>query len=156
MAQLDKTFPTNDCSMCILSPKLVECGRHLNIENMNCAEILSVSGEAGDFHVRVRSRSRYVDVNKCTGCGECVEACPVEFEDEFNAGLVKRKAIYRPFPQAYPNVFTIDKRERGPCATGCPGGINIQGFVALIGVRKFKEAYRLILESMAFPSVCRI
>lgn len=154
MARLDKTFPTNDCSMCILSPKLVECGRHLNIENMTYTKILDVTGEAGNFHVKVNRRSRHIDTNKCTGCGDCVEACPVEWEDEFNAGMGKRKAVYRPFPQAYPNVFTIDKRERGPCATACPGGINIQGFVALIGAGKFKEALGVIRESIPFPSVC--
>ncbi|GAF80524.1 unnamed protein product, partial [marine sediment metagenome] len=154
MAQLDKTFPTNDCSMCILSPKLVECGRHLNIDNINYSEILEVSGEAGNFQVKVNCRSRYVDAGKCTGCGDCEEACPVELEDEFNTGLSMRKAIYRPFPQAYPNVFTIDKRERGPCSTACPGGINIQGFIALIHAGKFKEALGVIRESIAFPSVC--
>ncbi|MBN2302514.1 MAG: FAD-dependent oxidoreductase, partial [Lentisphaerae bacterium] len=154
MARLDKTFPTNDCSMCILSPKLVECGRHLNITVMTQSEVLGLSGKAGNFTVHVRSHSRYINPLKCTGCGDCAEACPVEFDDEFNAGLVKRKAIYRPFPQAFPNTFCIEKREKAPCATGCPGGINIQGFVALISKKKYSEALRLIRESMAFPSVC--
>ncbi|MDI6774409.1 MAG: FAD-dependent oxidoreductase [Verrucomicrobiota bacterium] len=154
MARLDKTFPTNDCSMCILSPKLVQCGRHLNIQCVTQGEVTGVSGEAGNFHVRVKTRSRYIDASKCTGCGDCAKVCPVSFDDEFNAGLAERKAIYRPFPQAYPNAFTIDKRVRGACATACPGGINIQGFVALIGARKHKEALGVIRDSMAFPSVC--
>ena len=154
MARLDKTFPTNDCSMCILSPKLVECGRHLNIESMTQTDILDVAGNAGDFKIKLRTRARYVDLEKCTACGECAEACPVQFNDEFNAGLSKRKATYREFPQAFPNAFTIEKREPAPCSIGCPGGINIQGFIALISVGKYNESLALIRESMAFPSVC--
>ena len=77
MAQLDKTFPTNDCAMCILSPKLVECGRHRNIEVMTCAEVESLEGEPGNFTVRVRQHPRYVNVDECTGCGDCTAVCPV-------------------------------------------------------------------------------
>ncbi|MFH1084257.1 MAG: FAD-dependent oxidoreductase, partial [Chloroflexota bacterium] len=77
MAQLDKTFPTNDCSMCILSPKVVECARHLNIELMTWAELESVTGQAGDFHARIRHKPRLVDMAKCTGCNDCVQVCPV-------------------------------------------------------------------------------
>ena len=76
MAQLDKTFPTNDCAMCIMSPKLVEVGRHLNIELLNYAEVDSIRGEPGDFTVTVRQHPRYVDLSKCTGCGDCATACP--------------------------------------------------------------------------------
>ncbi len=154
MARLDKTFPTNDCSMCILSPKLVACGRHLNIQCLTQADVTKVTGEAGNYHVTVTQRPRFVDPSTCTGCGDCAKVCPVTRPDEFNAGLAERKAIYRPFPQAYPNAFTVDKRVRGPCATACPGGINIQGFVALIAARKFSEALALIRSSIPFPSVC--
>ena len=83
MAQLDKTFPTNDCSMCILSPKIVECGRHLNIELITLAELQNVEGKAGRFEIRVRQKARYVDPEKCTGCGECLEACPTRFVPDF-------------------------------------------------------------------------
>jgi heterodisulfide reductase subunit A-like polyferredoxin len=84
MAQLDKTFPTNDCSMCIISPKLVECGRHLNIDLLTMTEILEVKGEAGDFKVKVRERPRYVDITKCTACGECAKACPIAVPNFFH------------------------------------------------------------------------
>ena len=85
MAQLDKTFPTNDCSMCILSPKLVDCARHLNIELLTMTDLEGVAGEAGNFKVKVRRRARYVDMDKCTGCGDCEIACPVRnIPDTFN------------------------------------------------------------------------
>ncbi|MFB0502513.1 MAG: FAD-dependent oxidoreductase [Candidatus Bathyarchaeia archaeon] len=122
MAQLDKTFPTNDCSMCILSPKLVECGRHLNIEVLTCSEVTNISGKTGNFNVSVRQRPRYVDVEKCTGCGVCAEFCPVDAIDAFNKGLSERTAIHINYPQAVPLVYTID-RERcigcGLCKNVC-------------------------------------
>ena len=80
MPQLDKTFPTNDCSMCILSPKLVECGRHLNIEVITYADVLDIKGEPGKFKVRIRKRARYIDAKKCTGCGDCYANCPVKYK----------------------------------------------------------------------------
>ncbi|MGQ9687165.1 MAG: FAD-dependent oxidoreductase [Desulfobaccales bacterium] len=109
MAQLDKTFPTNDCSMCILSPKLVECGRHLNIHLLTLAEVARVEGEAGNFSVTVRQRPRYVDMDKCIACGVCAEKCPAKVGDEFNEGLNKRKAAYVKYPQAVPLKYAIDE-----------------------------------------------
>jgi len=111
MAQLDKTFPTNDCSMCILSPKLVECGRHLNIDVLTCAEVAGVEGEAGDFKVTINQSPRYIDIEKCNGCGLCAQFCPVDAIDAFNAGLSERKAIYIDYPQAVPLVYRIDKEK---------------------------------------------
>jgi heterodisulfide reductase subunit A len=108
MAQLDKTFPTNDCSMCILAPKMIECAGHKNVELLTYSEVEDVSGGPGHFRVVVRRKPRYVDVTKCTGCGECAEKCPRRVPDEFNVGLGKRKAIYLPFPQAVPRKMTID------------------------------------------------
>ncbi|KCZ71428.1 Pyridine nucleotide-disulfide oxidoreductase [Candidatus Methanoperedens nitroreducens] len=108
MSQLDKTFPTNDCAMCILSPKLVEIGRHPNIELLSYSDVKSISGEAGDFKVKVVKKARYVDEAKCTGCGSCTEKCPSKVLDEYNAGMSKRKSIYIPFAQAIPRVATID------------------------------------------------
>ena len=109
MAQLDKTFPTNDCSMCILSPKLVECGRHLNIDVMTCATVQGLLGQAGNFTVQVEQQPRYIDVGKCTGCGVCARLCPVSAVDTFNEGLSQRAAAYIRYPQAVPLAFAIDR-----------------------------------------------
>ena len=115
MAQLDKTFPTNDCAMCIVSPKLVATGRHENITMLTNAELKKVDGKAGDFKVTLNRRSRYIIEEKCTGCGVCAEHCPVEGLNAFDRELAPAKAIYVPFPQAVPLVYTID---RGLCI-GC-------------------------------------
>ena len=154
MAQLDKTFPTNDCSMCILSPKLVECGRHLNVDVMTFAEVADVQGSAGNFRVKVRKRARYVDPDKCTGCGECAEVCPVEMPNLFEEGLGTRKAVFRAFAQTYPSCFAIEKMQRPACESACPAGVNPQGYVALIGQKKYAEALALIRENNPFPAVC--
>lgn len=125
MAGLDKTFPTNDCSMCILSPKLVECGRHLNIEIITDAELLSLQGEPGDFTAEVGISPRFVRADLCTGCGECVKKCPVKVPDGFNGGLGERRAVHRLYEQAYPNTFAIDMdvcRKCGLCARVCSSG----------------------------------
>lgn len=108
MAQLDKTFPTNDCAICILAPKMIECAGHENVHLMTYSEIIKVEGYAGDFRVSVRKKPRYVNLDRCTGCGECVEKCPRRVPDEFNINLNRRRAIYLPFPQAVPWVMTID------------------------------------------------
>jgi len=153
MAQLDKTFPTNDCSMCILSPKLVECGRHFNIETLTYSEVLDLQGEPGHFRATIKRKPRYVDSAKCTGCGECPEVCPVGITSEFDEGLVDRKAIYRPYAQAFPNIFTIDKRDRPPCVMACPAGVNVQGYIALISQGKYEEALQLINENLPLPGI---
>ena len=109
MAHLDKTFPTNDCSMCIESPKFVECKRHPNIEMLTYAEVESVSGKAGDFTVTVVKKPRYVNESKCTGCTVCVEYCPVQYPDAFNQEISTNKAIHIYFAQAIPLVTYIDE-----------------------------------------------
>ena len=109
MAQLDKTFPTNDCAMCIMSPKLVESGRHLNIRIIANAEIEGVEGGPGRFGVTVLRKPRYIHPDRCTGCGECAKHCPVSAIDTYNEGLSKRAAIYIKYPQAIPKVFLIDR-----------------------------------------------
>ncbi len=109
MAQLDKTFPTNDCSMCIESPKFIECDRHPNIEILTYTEVDSVEGEAGDFTVTLIKKPRYVIESKCTGCTVCVEYCPVKVPDPFNQDLSSNKAIHIYFSQAVPLVTYIDE-----------------------------------------------
>jgi heterodisulfide reductase subunit A len=108
MAQLDKTFPTLDCASCILTPKMVSVAKHENIELVTYAEVQEVTGSSGNFTVRVLKRPRYVETDKCLGCGECITKCPLSVPDEFNLGMGKRKAIYWPFPQAVPLISTID------------------------------------------------
>ncbi|HUX47780.1 MAG TPA: NAD(P)-binding protein [Dehalococcoidia bacterium] len=158
MSQLDKTFPTNDCSMCILSPKLVECGRHLNIELLTYSEVLDIKGEPGNFTASVRKKARFVDGTKCTGCGLCVEGCPIIMKNEYDQGLSKRKAIYTPFLQSVPNTYVIDKREERPCKAACkeacPIHMNVLGYIALIAEGKIKEAYELIRSTNPLPAVC--
>jgi heterodisulfide reductase subunit A-like polyferredoxin len=153
MAQLDKTFPTNDCSMCIISPKLVECGRHLNIEIHTLSEVTGISGEPGNFAVTIKKAPRYVDPAKCTGCGECAQVCPVTMPDAFNAGLADWKAVYRLYPQAIPAAFGIKKLDRAPCTLTCPAEINVQGYVQLIKMGKYQEAVQLIMERLPLPGV---
>lgn len=109
MAQLDKTFPTNDCSMCIESPKFVECNRHPNIEIMTYTEVDSVEGEAGDFTITLLKKPRYVREDKCTGCTTCVEYCPATYPDPYNQEISKNKAIHIYFAQAIPLVTYIDE-----------------------------------------------
>ncbi len=110
MAQLDKTFPTLDCSACILTPKMVDVARHPNIELLTYSEVTNIDGYVGNFTVTVKKKARYVDVNKCVGCGLCAEACRLNgrVNDEFNENRGKRSAIYVPFPQAVPLKYTID------------------------------------------------
>jgi len=120
MAQLDKTFPTNDCAMCILSPKLVEVSKHPNITLLTNAELLALDGDAPQFTARIRKHPRYVDETRCTGCGICTTKCPVRLPDPHNKGLSKTRCIRIPFPQAVPAVPIIDAanclyKTRGKC-----------------------------------------
>ncbi|KPJ60658.1 MAG: disulfide reductase [Latescibacteria bacterium DG_63] len=109
MAMLDKTFPTLDCSACILTPKMVAVGQHPNIQLFAYSEVESVSGYAGNMSVRIRRKASYVDHERCNGCGLCQERCPSKVPDEFEQGKAQRRAIYTMFPQAVPNKPVIDR-----------------------------------------------
>ena len=121
MAQFDKTFPTLDCSACILTPKMSDVGQHDNITLLSYAEVEEVTGFVGSFSVRVRKKARYLKEDACTGCGICIEKCPWKVRDDvFEAGLGNRKVIYRPFPQAIPKYPVIDREncaffKKGTC-----------------------------------------
>ena len=154
MAQLDKTFPTNDCSMCIISPKLVECGRHLNIEIMTMTEIEEVTGEPGNFQVRLLEAPRYIDMAKCTACGECAKVCPIDVPNLFDEGLRDRQAAFKLYPQAMPSAYAIQKKGTAPCKATCPAHISVQGYVALVAQGKPREALKLIKEENPLPAIC--
>ncbi len=136
MAMFDKTFPTLDCAACILTPKMVEVGQHANIKLITCSEVKSVSGQAGNFRVKILKKARYISLSSCISCGTCSEKCPVKVPSEFDAGTTMRKAAYIPFPQAVPNKYMIDpvhcsyiqNRKCGVCAKFCPveGCINYE------------------------------
>ena len=154
MAQLDKTFPTNDCSMCTLAPKLVEAGRHLNIDIVTNSELTALEGAPGNFTATVYHHARFVDPDKCTSCGECVPVCPITVDDQYNEGLGERKAIYKLYPQAIPHTYVVDKKGYAPCKSNCPVETSAQGYIALIAEGRFADAYRVAAEPNPFPSVC--
>ncbi len=153
MLQFDKTFPTLDCAACIGTPKMVEVAQNSNIELLSYSEVSEVDGYIGNYTVTVKRKPRYVIEGVCTGCGECVKACPVSVLSGWDEGLAFRKAIYRSFPQAVPITYVIDKKDRAPCVTTCPAGTNVQGYVQLIGQGKYKEALGLIMERLPLPGV---
>jgi heterodisulfide reductase subunit A len=174
MAQLDKTFPTMDCSMCILAPKMIECLRHPNITLLTYSHLESVSGSAGNFNVKILKKPRYIDESKCTGCGVCAQSCPTEVPNEFDMNLGIRKAIYIPFLQAVPLKYSIDQEnciKCGLCKKICPaqavdfdqkpeivdlnvGAIILATGFQLFDTRKIKEygygKYRDVLTSLEF------
>ncbi|MHA2324207.1 MAG: 4Fe-4S binding protein [Promethearchaeota archaeon] len=133
MAQLDKTFPTMDCSACILTPKMVDISRGKNIELMTYSEVTEVSGYVGNFEVTIMKKPRYVDMETCTGCGLCVDSCPIVCANDFDLGLATRKAIYIPFPQAVPGKYTIDMEKCIKC------GICAREQVCEPGAIKFED-----------------
>ena len=154
MAQLDKTFPTNDCSMCTISPKLIEVDKHLNIDVLTNHELKQISGDPGNFKVTLEKKARYVNIDKCNSCGDCLEVCPISVGSEFDENTMDRKAIYKRYPQAIPGAMAISKADRAPCVLTCPTGTNVQGYVALVAEGRFEEAMELIRERNPFPSIC--
>ena len=152
MAQLDKTFPTLDCSACILTPKMVDVGAHPNIHLMAYSDVTEVKGFAGNFQVTVRHKPRYVDLDKCTSCADCVAVCPIHVPDEFNECLTERTAIFRPYAQAVPNAFLVTKKGTSPCKNTCPADTSAQGYIALIAQGRYEEALEVIKQYNPFPA----
>ncbi|MBW2700005.1 MAG: CoB--CoM heterodisulfide reductase iron-sulfur subunit A family protein [Deltaproteobacteria bacterium] len=140
MAMFDKTFPTLDCAACILTPKMTTVGAHPNINLMAYSEVEEVSGFIGSFKVKVRRKASYVDNDKCNGCGICIEKCPYKTVSEFDQGLVKRKAIFTPFPQAVPNKPVID---RDSCAFFLKGKCRICEKVCEVDAIDFEQQDRV-------------
>ena len=153
MSQLDKTFPTNDCAMCILSPKLVEVGSNPNIELLTRSKIVKVEGASPHFKVTVLREPRYVDISACKGCGDCANACPVNIVNDYEESLTYRKAIFRRYEQAVPSAFGITKYGMSPCRTACPIHVNAQGYIALISKGEYENALSLIREVNPFPGI---
>ncbi|MDH4258459.1 MAG: FAD-dependent oxidoreductase, partial [Candidatus Aminicenantes bacterium] len=131
MAKLDKTFPTLDCSACILTPKMVSVAQHENIELLSYSEVEDVSGYMGNFTVKVRKKARYI-TDQCKSCGDCTEVCPVKVPNSFEENQSMRSAVYKTFPQAIPNTYVINKEGLPPCRETCPIGQEAAGYIALI------------------------
>lgn len=154
MVRLDKTFPTNDCSMCIVSPKLVTVGNHPNIEIVTMSDVEKFEGTPGRFRVTAKKRTRFIEESKCTGCAECEAVCPVRLPNKQNEGMDERRAAYRLYPQAVPNWFAIDRQSTSPCKVACPANISCQGYVNLTAEGRFRDALDCIRDRIPFPSVC--
>lgn len=154
MARLDKTFPTGDCATCIISPKLVECARNLNIEILTLSEIYGLEGDPGNFSVSIKRFPGYVDENICNDCGECSKVCPVDFKDRFNSYIGRRKAIDKYSLQAVPSVPNILKLGHAPCKTACPANINVQGYIQLIKKKEYVKAVNLIRKRNPLSAIC--
>ncbi len=168
MAQLDKTFPTNDCSICILGPKMVSVARHPNVTIHTCTELESVRGEVGHFTIRIRRYPRYIDEKLCTSCGDCIAICPVEVYNSFDAGIGVRKAIYKPHLQSVPDIPVLDAGhciECGLCYDVCgpdailkveeetQADIEVASIVVATGYGLFDPVKKAALGYHAIPDV---
>ena len=152
MLKLSETFPTLDCPQCIMTPKMTETAQHPNIHILAYSEVEEVSGYIGNFNVKVKHKSPYVDWSKCNGCSDCAQVCPVEMSSEWDHGMDTRKAVYRSFEQAVPNKFTIDKsKEEAPCRAACPVHLNAHGYVTATSAKEYEQALSLIRNEAAFP-----
>lgn len=173
MALLDKTFPTNDCSICILAPKMNDCAAHPNITIHSYSEVQSVEGNPGDFNVSILKKARLVDEDKCTGCGDCMLKCPAKVPNEYNQNLDERRAIYLPFPQAVPRKATIDKEhciyviknKCGACKKICKAGaidfeqedqeinINVGAIIIAVGLTTYDPSHLTEYGYGRYPNV---
>ncbi|MCL6448875.1 MAG: FAD-dependent oxidoreductase [Armatimonadetes bacterium] len=152
MILLSKVFPTLDCASCISTPKMAAAAHHPNVQVMVYTEVKEIKKNgSGTFQARLRKKPTFVDPALCTGCQQCETACTVAVPDQFNFGLVARRAAYIAFPQAVPKKAVIERAGTSPCSFACPAGIRAHGYVSLVRSGKYEEACRLILESAPFP-----
>ncbi len=126
----------------------------MNIELLTRTELLDLQGQPGNFFARVRQSPRFIDISKCTSCGECAKVCPISLPDEYNKSLNSRKAAYKQYAQAIPGAYAISKRGTAPCKATCPAHVSVQGFIALINDGKYREALELFKQAHPFPGVC--
>ena len=153
MARLSKTFPTEDCAMCSLAPRLTSTALEGRIAVHTLTEVDEISGPPGEFRVKLRHRPRYVS-EACVGCGECAAVCPVEYASDFEFGVARRTAISRPFSGAVPATFAVEKKGWSPCKSACAVHTSAQGYIALVAAGRFEDAYRVASEPNPFSSVC--
>ncbi len=153
MAELDKTFPTGDCSACILAPKLTTCANHPLICLLTLSELVELRGNAPHFTAVIRQNPRYVDEEKCKGCDDCTAVCPIQRENAFDQGYSSHQAIYKPYPQAVPNKAVIEKRGASPCKTGCPAHMDAHGYMALAARGRYAEALKVVRRCSPFAGV---
>ncbi len=116
-------------------------------------ELISLDGDPGDFKARIRTAARYVDLTKCTSCGECAKVCPVSLPNEYDKGLSEKKATYKQYPQAIPGAYAIQKADKAPCRLACPAGLNVQGYVQMVKMGKYEQALQIIMENLPLPGV---
>lgn len=148
MILLSKVFPTLDCASCISTPKMGATIHHPNITVLTYSEVESIRSDgAGGFQARIWRKPRFVDEAACTGCQQCEMVCNVAVPDEFNAGLVSRRAAYIPFPQAVPKKAVLERAGTSPCTAACPAGIKAHGYIALIRSGQYEKAFELVCEA---------
>ncbi len=155
MAQLDKTFPTNDCAMCTISPKLVDVGRHLNIELLTDSEVMDVTGGPGRFHRSRRTQAPLHRPGQVHRLRRLRRRLPGDHPRPVQRSVsATRRAAYKLYPQAVPNAYAIEKRGIAPCRDACPAGQRAQGYIALIREGRYDDALRVIKEDNPFPGIC--
>jgi|TARA_B100000315_G_scaffold260935_2_gene327796 heterodisulfide reductase subunit A len=155
MARVVKIFPTDDCALCTLSPRMDEVNKNSNINLLTHTEVENIRKLPEGLAIKVKKKPRFVLAEDCTGCGKCNEVCPVDLYNDFNMGLTStRKAAYRQSPSAVPNIYLLDKRGIPPCREGCPIFQNPQGYATLIAAGQYQQALALIRRDNPLPSVC--
>ncbi len=117
------------------------------------SELLELKGDPGNFTARIKQSPRFIDLAKCTSCGECSKVCPVTLSNEYDENLSVKKAAYKQYPQAIPGAYAIQKADKAPCRLACPAGLNVQGYVQMAGQKKYKEALEIIMEDLPLPGV---